>query len=55
MRNAFCNFSLTYTDEDEDGPVIEVCKGRPEVHQTTISCQGRHHGGEHPGKPDPGL
>ena len=48
-------FLLTYTNENEDRPVVEVCKGGPEVHQATVSSQGRHHGGEHPGKPDPGL
>ena len=47
--------TLTHTNEDKNGPVVEVCEGCPNVDQTSIGCQGGHHGGEHSSKPDPGL
>ena len=48
-------FSLTNADEDEDCSVVEVCEGRPDIDQAAVSCQCRHHGGEHTSKPDPRL
>ena len=47
--------TLTHTNEDENSSVVEVCEGCPNVDQTSIGCQGGHHGGEHSSKPDPGL